>query len=33
MGATPYVRWGNYAVLVLAGIMLIAAIAATRKRA
>ena len=31
-GATPYVRWGNYAALTLAGLMLIAAIIGGRKR-
>jgi apolipoprotein N-acyltransferase len=31
-GATPYVRWGNYPALVLAGVMLIAAIVAGRRR-
>jgi apolipoprotein N-acyltransferase len=31
-GATPYVRWGNYAVLALAAVMLIAAFTAGRRR-
>ena len=30
-GATPYVRWGNYAALALAGVMLVAAFVIARK--